>query len=635
MPSTYTSNLQITKIGIGEQEGQWGNTTNLNFDIIDEAVNGTVAVNITSPLTSGSPNILPITQNSLSDGRNFSIELTGSPGGDAFIRLDPNTAEKIGYIKNSFGDGSLAIIFQGSYNAARDYSLLSGYGAFLKFDGAGSGSTVTNLLQSHIVDGTLLAGNVTVSSGGTLDAAGATVDVSSGTLTLANNQISGNAIDGGIISNFASTGIDDNATSTAITVDANENVGINVTDPDAKLEISLADTDTSDYFHGGGFRGLRINDTTKTNSGDVTNFSKSSTSGEYTFNNSNGELMRIGSGGSITVTGTVDGRNISADGTKLDGIDDNANNYALPKATAAVRGGVELGSNTVQTVAANSVSATAGKTYAVQLNSADQMVVNVPWSDSTNPGTVTSVDSGTGLTGGPITTSGTLSLATAGAGAGTYGSTANGTKIDQITLDAYGRVTAITTGATGSSSTTGTVTSVSGANGISGTVTTSGNLTLDSDLRSHVFQIGRDTNDYYIVNTTNHAWYLDGVLDMQLSNAGQLDVDGNVVAYSTSTASDAKLKDDVETLDNALDTVEKLRGVSFTWNDQTRFEGKKDIGVIAQEVQDVLPELVQEVETIKKEGETHLTVDYPKLTAVLIEAVKELSAEVKALKEAK
>ena len=62
---------------------------------------------------------------------------------------------------------------------------------------------------------------------------------------------------------------------------------------------------------------------------------------------------------------------------------------------------------------------------------------------------VTSVATGTGLTGGTITSTGTLSLATGGAGAAVYGSTSNSTKIDTITLDAYGRVTAVATGATG------------------------------------------------------------------------------------------------------------------------------------------------------------------------------------------
>jgi phage protein U len=67
---------------------------------------------------------------------------------------------------------------------------------------------------------------------------------------------------------------------------------------------------------------------------------------------------------------------------KLDGIAASANNYSLPEATATVRGGIELFSNTDQSVAANSVSATAGRTYGIQLNSSGQAVVNVPWSDT-------------------------------------------------------------------------------------------------------------------------------------------------------------------------------------------------------------------------------------------------------------
>ena len=73
----------------------------------------------------------------------------------------------------------------------------------------------------------------------------------------------------------------------------------------------------------------------------------------------------------------------SADKAKLDGIAANANNYSLPKATSTVLGGVELFDDTVQTVASNAVTTTSARTYGVQLNSVDQMVVNVPWIDST------------------------------------------------------------------------------------------------------------------------------------------------------------------------------------------------------------------------------------------------------------
>lgn len=69
--------------------------------------------------------------------------------------------------------------------------------------------------------------------------------------------------------------------------------------------------------------------------------------------------------------------------SKLSGIATGANNYSLPLATSTVRGGIELFSNTDQSVAANSVSTTASRTYGIQLNSANQAVVNVPWSNTT------------------------------------------------------------------------------------------------------------------------------------------------------------------------------------------------------------------------------------------------------------
>lgn len=88
--------------------------------------------------------------------------------------------------------------------------------------------------------------------------------------------------------------------------------------------------------------------------------------------------------------------------------------YSLPAATSTVRGGIELGSDTAQTVAANAVTATASRTYALQVNADGQGVVNVPWTDTNSGGTVTSVG-GTGTVSGislsgTVTTSGNLTL---------------------------------------------------------------------------------------------------------------------------------------------------------------------------------------------------------------------------------
>lgn len=85
----------------------------------------------------------------------------------------------------------------------------------------------------------------------------------------------------------------------------------------------------------------------------------------------------------------------AADSNKLGGLAASSYLTSVPAATSTARGGVELFSDTVQTVAANAVTATASRTYGVQLNSAGQAVVNVPWVDTN---TNTTYSAGTALT---------------------------------------------------------------------------------------------------------------------------------------------------------------------------------------------------------------------------------------------
>lgn len=70
---------------------------------------------------------------------------------------------------------------------------------------------------------------------------------------------------------------------------------------------------------------------------------------------------------------------------------------------------------------------------------------------------------------------------------------------------------------------------------------------------------------------------------MKLDNAQSLHVAADVVAYSTSV-SDERFKDNIETIPNALDKVMQLRGVEFDWNATSR-KGQHDLGVVAQEVE--------------------------------------------------
>ena len=94
-------------------------------------------------------------------------------------------------------------------------------------------------------------------------------------------------------------------------------------------------------------------------------------------------------------------------------------------------------------------------------------------------------------------------------------------------------------------------------------------------------------------------------------------------------ASDGRLKQNIKPLTNTLSKLDRLRGVSFQWNHLAATsvgnkEGQKAIGMIAQELQKVYPELVV---ASKNGNQEYLSIDYGKFTAVLLQAVKELKKE--------
>jgi len=153
MPSTYTTNLGIEKIGSGEQSGTWDITTNLNFDIIDQGINGAVSVTLPATGSSGSPNVIDITDGTLSDGRNKFIEFVdgGDLGGTAYVQLTPNDAEKIVFMRNSLSGSRSILVFQGTYNASNDFEIPAGKDVVIRFDGGGAGATVTDVFNSLLV----------------------------------------------------------------------------------------------------------------------------------------------------------------------------------------------------------------------------------------------------------------------------------------------------------------------------------------------------------------------------------------------------------------------------------------------------------------------------------------------------
>lgn len=109
------------------------------------------------------------------------------------------------------------------------------------------------------------------------------------------------------------------------------------------------------------------------------------------------------------------------------------------------------------------------------------------------------------------------------------------------------------------------------------------------------------------------------------AGTGEIRASGDITAFYSS---DERLKTEIETIPNALQKIKTINGVTFNWNSlaENKDTEKREAGVIAQQVQKVLPEII----SVRDNG--YLAVAYEKLVPLLIEAIKELSAEVEALK---
>jgi len=116
---------------------------------------------------------------------------------------------------------------------------------------------------------------------------------------------------------------------------------------------------------------------------------------------------------------------------------------------------------------------------------------------------------------------------------------------------------------------------------------------------------------------TNRVGINDDTPSYALDVSGTIRATGDVIAYS-----DIRVKENITTIENALDKVKKLRGVEYNKIDNP----EKSIGVIAQEIEEVIPEVVRE------DNEGMKSVAYGNITAVLIEAIKEQQKQIDELK---
>jgi len=113
---------------------------------------------------------------------------------------------------------------------------------------------------------------------------------------------------------------------------------------------------------------------------------------------------------------------------------------------------------------------------------------------------------------------------------------------------------------------------------------------------------------------------INGDLFVGFRSDNVLQCTGDIIAYSTS---DKLLKDNIQLISDPIDKIMKLSGNTFTWNNRApkHYKRAKDVGVIAQEVQAVLPEAVRELDGVR-------SVRYEKIIPLLIECIKEQQVQI-------
>jgi hypothetical protein len=315
--------------------------------------------------------------------------------------------------------------------------------------------------------------------------------------------------------------------------------------------------------------------------------------------------------GNIAVGGTVDGRDVATDGTKLDGIESSA---TADQTDAEIRAAVEAATD-------SNVFTDADHT---KLNGIETGADVTDTTNVTAAGALMDSEL-TDLAGVKGVTISTLQEKPS------EGAFANGDKTKLDGIEAGADVTDATNVASAGAAMLTGATFTGDINVGTLQITTAGNIALD-DNDVIYFGTGNDvefftngTHMYTDLNAGIGNWYIrDGsTTRFTFDDDGSFTATANITAYS-----DRKLKDNLEVIPNALGKVSQLTGYTY---DRIDMDGIRQSGLIAQDVQEVLPEVI--VNNVDPDsGEETLSVAYGNMIGLLVEAIKELKVEVEELK---
>ena len=129
---------------------------------------------------------------------------------------------------------------------------------------------------------------------------------------------------------------------------------------------------------------------------------------------------------------------------------------------------------------------------------------------------------------------------------------------------------------------------------------------------------------YFQNSTDKTLFYNQATARGEIDGSGNMIMAGNITAYGS--VSDIKLKENIEVIDNAVDKVKQLKGVTYT----LKSDGQKLTGLIAQDLEKVLPEAVYETTDVD-DDDKHLAIRYGNTVGLLVEAIKEQQEQIETL----
>jgi hypothetical protein len=590
MASTYVNDLRLNELGTGDASGTWGTITNLNLELIGEGL----SYGTQDCFTTNADATTTVADGASDPARAMYFKVTSSATLTATrtLTIAPNTVSRLQYIENATTGGQSINISQGS---GANVTIPSGATKAVYLDGAGSGAAVTDAFANFS------AGTITASLTGTASNA--------------------NQLDSLDSTQFLRSDAADTKTSGNLKFNTNVRAEFGTT-----TTLSIYSDGTTSVISEEGAGTLNI---------DGSNLRLRDTNGNKYL-----EAVDTGIGGTVTLFHNE----VAKLATKSDGID--------------ITG--ELQADSLDIDGVGNISGTLTLSANLDMQDGDIIVMgnsnDLQIQHSGSNGFIDHDGDGSLYLRQRGTDKDIILQSDNGSGGDTDYILCDGST-GQVVLYHYGSSKLKTTSTGIDVTGTGTNSNISvtvaddgsanapdiflyrnsaspAANDGIGNLTFRGNDTASNDttyasIEGYIASPTNGSEQGRISFFLNHNNSINE--EFRMESDGDFHADGDVIAFST-TISDERLKTDIEKIENATDKVSQLNGYTLTY----KADGVKSAGVIAQEVEKVLPSAVREKELPLKsdDGVAYKTVQYDQIIGLLIESIKELKQEINELKGA-